>query len=78
MKEPTESGMYISMHQPVTAGFIPVTTGDFGYIQISDKTPGRHQINLMITHRNGNDLLFLYQLREAVEQAFKYYLEKEH
>ena len=73
MKEPQKP--YISNlnhHYPQKAEFQVVGHGGnspFGVIAIDTV------IKLMLTHEmEGHNILFLYQLRHAVEQAFNYYI----
>ena len=74
MKEPQNSFISMNLHAPNTAGFCVVS--EFCTIGIKGKD-GNHNINLLLVDDSGNSLLFLYQLREAVEKAFQYFLNRE-
>ena len=69
-----DSYVSISLHAPKTAKFRNVT--DFCIMDIEGNN-GNPIINILLTDNSRNSLLFLYQLREAVEKAFQYFLNRE-
>jgi hypothetical protein len=73
MQPPKKGYSSHTIHAPIIATCCDVD--DFCYITIN--AAGNHTDSILLTHRNGYDLLFLYQLREAVEQAFQFCLNKE-
>ena len=70
-----DSAISSNFHRPKEARFTAVGDGDgdFGYIAIEGNPI---TVYVMLTDTTSGNLHFLYQLREAVEKAFKYELEK--
>ena len=77
MEEYNNTTMSLNCHAPKAARFKDISPGSygpgFGVIDIGEFP---HEISLLITGTFAENLHFLYQLREAVEKAFKYELEK--
>ena len=62
-----------SFHGPLAARCRVVSSGKFASIEIG-KFP--ISVDLMLVGTTAENLHFLYDLREAVEKAFRYELEK--
>ncbi len=79
MKKPETAHSSYSMHRPVSAGFHVVDKdewgSEWGYLMIEGE--GSHQATFSLVHHNAYDLLFLHQLRYAVEKAIRWYVEME-
>ena len=67
----------LSMQGPTSAKFraIPAENGGRGFC-IIDINEYPQEINILLVASPAENLHFLYDLREAVEKAFKYELEK--